>query len=153
MWSSKPSRPINTLAFLVLGLLCAAVPGNAQQVTSTLSGTVADTSSAAIPGVMLYATNVSTQVSTTTTSDQAGRYMFPSLRPGTYTLSAEKSGFQRAIIPGITLTVYQKATVDVVLALGRITQSVEVKGAAPLLSTNSASIGTVIEERRLLTCR
>jgi len=136
--------------FLVLLLLAAAVPGGAQQVTSTLSGTVSDTSGAAVPQVAVTATDVSTQVATRTTSDEAGRYIFPSLPTGTYNLSAEKSGFQRTVLPGITLTVYQKATVDVVLQVGRVTQAVEVKGAAPLLSTSSASIGTVIEEREMV---
>ena len=133
---------------LVLGFVVGS-PCRAQQVTATLSGAVKDTSGAAIPQVALTATNVSTEVATTTASDEAGQYIFPSLPPGTYTLSAEKSGFRTTVIPGIILTVYQKATVDVVLAVGRVTQAVEVKEAAPLLSTTSASIGTVIEEREI----
>ena len=135
---------------LVLLILAAGVPGRAQQVTSTLSGTVSDTSGAAVPQVALTATNVSTQIATRTTSDEAGRYIFPSLPPGNYTLSSEKSGFQTTVLSGITLTVYQKATVDMVLQVGRVAQAVEVKGAAPLLSTTSASIGTVIEERAMV---
>lgn len=135
--------------FFLLVLLAAGAPGRAQQVTSTLSGTVSDASGGAIPHVALTATNVSTEVATSTTSDEAGLYMFPSLSPGTYTLSAEKSGFQTTVISGITLTVYQKATVDVMLVVGRVTQAIQVKGGAPLVSTSSASIGTVIGEREI----
>ena len=136
--------------FLVLMLWVAGVPSGAQQVNSTLSGMVRDASGAAVPQAALIATDLGTQITTRTLSDAAGRYTFPSLPPGTYTLSAEKSGFQTTIIPGITLTVYQKATVDVVLAVGRVTQEVEVKGAAPLISTTSASIGTVVDERAMV---
>ena len=136
--------------FPLLIFLLAGMPTEAKQVTSTLSGIVRDTSGAAVPRAALTALNVSTQVTTGTASDEAGRYILPSLPPGTYTLSAEKSGFPKTVVPGITLTVYQKATVDVVPQVGRVTQSVEVKGAAPLVGTTSASIGTVIEERAML---
>lgn len=148
--STRVGRSLVGSHFLAVLLLAASVQAGAQQVTSTLSGTVKDTSGAAVPQAALTATNAGTQIPTSVISDEAGRYIFPSLAPGSYTLSAEKSGFQKAIIPGITLAVYQRATVDVVLVIGRVTQAVEVKGAAPLLSTNSASIGTVIEEREMV---
>ena len=146
MFSRQPLSRILGLALL----LCWATAAEAQQVTSTLSGTARDTSGAVVPQAALTATNVSTGIATSATSDEAGRYIFPSLPPGTYNLTVQKSGFQTTIIPTITLTVYQKATLDVVLQVGRVTQSVEVKGAAPLLSTTSASIGTVVEERAMV---
>ena len=126
------------------------LPCAAQQVTATLNGTVRDSTGGVIPQTALSATNVATGVVTRTTSDEAGRYAFPLLSPGTYTLSAEKSGFQKEVLSDITLAVYQKATVDVVLGVGRVTEQVEVKAAAPLLNTTSASVGTVVEERAMV---
>jgi len=148
--SDRSLKRLARLQLLLLWLVAVGISVEAQQVTSTLSGTVNDTSGAVIPMAAVTATNVSTAVATKTTSDDAGRYIFPSLPPGTYNLTVQKSGFQTTIIPGITLTVYQKATVDAVLQVGRVTQSVEVAGAAPLVSTTSASIGTVVEERAMV---
>jgi hypothetical protein len=136
-------------AAIIVVLLGAGFPCRAQQVTATLSGTVRDTSGAVIPQAALTATNVATGVAAKTPSDSAGNYIFPLLVPGTYTLSAERSGFGTTVISGITLTVDQKATLDIVLSVGRVTQAVEVKGAAPLLSTTSASIGTVVGEQQI----
>jgi hypothetical protein len=147
--SDRSLKGLARLHLLLLWLLAAGVAGTAQQVTSTLSGTIRDTSGAVIPQAALTATNTSTGIGTRTTSDDAGRYIFPSLPPGTYSLAVQKTGFQTTVIPGVTLTVYQKATVDAALEVGRVTQRVEVAGAAPLLSTTSASIGTVLQERQI----
>ncbi|HMD83111.1 MAG TPA: carboxypeptidase-like regulatory domain-containing protein [Terriglobia bacterium] len=135
-------------AAVIVTLLGADFPCRAQQVTATLSGTVRDTSGAVVPQAALTATNVSTGVAVKTLSDSAGNYIFPSLAPATYTLAAEKSGFSTTVISGISLAVYEKATVDVVLRVGQTVQTVEVKGAAPLVSTTSASVGTLINEQQ-----
>jgi hypothetical protein len=135
-------------AAVIVTLLGANFPCRAQQVTATLSGTVRDTSGAVVPHAALTATNVSTGVAVKTASDSAGNYIFPSLAPATYALSAERSGFSTTVISGITLAVYEKATVDVVLKVGQTLQTVNVKGAAPLVSTTSASVGTLINEQQ-----
>ena len=148
-----PSEVAGRLLHLAAGaammvLLGTVLPCRAQQVTATLSGTVRDTTGAMVPQAALAATNVGTGVAVKTTSDPAGNYIFPSLPPATYTLSAEKGGFNTTVISGITLSVYQKATIDVVLQVGQVLQTVEVKGAAPIVSTTSASVGTLIGEQQ-----
>jgi len=115
-----------------------------QQVNATLGGTVRDASGAVVPQATLTAKNENTGVAVATVSDGLGNYIFPSLAPATYTLAAEKSGFNTTVISGITLGVYQKSTMDVELRVGEVRQRVEVKGGAPLVSTSSASIGTLI---------
>jgi hypothetical protein len=137
-------------SLLVVLAVMVGSESRAQQVTASLSGTVKDTSGAVVPQALLTARNVSTGVASKTISDSAGRYIFPSLAPATYTLLARARGFKTSLISGITLTVYQKATVDVVLRVGGVTQTVQVQGAAPLVSTTSASIGTVIGEREIV---
>lgn len=136
-------------AGIIVILLGANFPSVAQQVTATLSGSVKDSTGAMVPEAALNATNVSTGVAAKTTSDAAGNYIFPSLTAGTYTLSAERAGFSTTVISGITLTVDQKATVNVELSVGRVTQQVEVTGAAPLVSTTTASIGTVVGTQQI----
>ena len=138
------SAPLSVVLLLALGL-----PIMAQQVTARLAGTVTDPSGAVIPRAALSATNASTGVITKTRSDSNGNYEFAQLAPGTYTLSIEKSGFTTTLISGISLNVDQKATLDVVLRLGQVTQSVQVRGAAPLVDTTSASLGTVVGEESI----
>ena len=139
------------LSYLALTLALAyptMCPG--QQVNATLSGTVRDASGAVVPQTTLAVKNISTGGVTTTVSDGSGNYIFPSLPPATYILSAEKSGFNTTEISSITLAVYEKSTIDVVLRVGQVRQTVEVKGASPLVSTTSASVGTLIGERETL---
>jgi len=135
---------------LVVLVVVFGMQGKAQQVTATLSGTVSDPSGALVPDAQLTATNVNTGVAVKTISDPAGNYIFPSLPSGTYSLSAGKSGFKSTVISSLTLEVYQKATINVVLQVGSVAQSVEVKGAAPMVNTTSASIGAVVEERAMV---
>jgi hypothetical protein len=80
-------------------------------------------------------------------TDPTGNYNLPSLHPATYTLTVEKTGFKTSVQTGITLLVDQKATLNVQLTVGEVATSVEVSGAAPLVETTSASVGTVIGER------
>src|SRR5713226_4380838 len=130
-----PPRGLAEVSLIVLVLLASALPCAGQQVNATLTGAVRDASGAVVPEATLTAKNESTGVVATTVSDELGNYIFPSLAPATYTLSAEKSGFNTTVISGITLSVYEKSTMDVVLHVGQIRQTVKVKGGAPLVST------------------
>jgi hypothetical protein len=149
--SSVKGAPVKSLLrLLVAWAFLSGLQGRAQQVTASLSGTVKDTSGALVPQARLTATDVSTGVPFRTISDSSGNYIFPSLAPATYTLSAEKHGFRTTVISGVTLTVYQKATVNITLRVGSVTQEVAVRGAAPLVSTTNASIGTVINQQQIV---
>lgn len=151
-YRTREVRPevLSVIACLIALAFLASPFLNAQQVTASLSGTVRDSSGAVIPQAGLTATNVSTGVPSRTVSDSSGNYIFPSLAPATYTLSAEKQGFRTTVISGITLTVFQKATLNVILQVGTVTQTVQVHGAAPLVSTTNASIGTVVSGQQIV---
>lgn len=138
------------VAAIIVILLGANFPCRAQQVTATLSGTVQDATGAVVPQAAVTATNVNTGVAAKTTSDSTGNYIFPLLAAGSYTLSAERSGFSTTVISGLTLTVDQKATVNIELRVGSVTQAVEVKGSAPLVDTTTAGLGTTISEQPIL---
>jgi hypothetical protein len=135
---------------LALIMLLSAWPGRAQEVTARLAGTVKDPAGAVVPEAVLTITNVSTGVVTRTTSGASGDYVFPALAPGAYALSVEKTGFTTAAISGITLNVDQKATVDVLLQVGQVTQNVNVEATAPLVDSTSASMGTVVDQQPIL---
>ena len=136
-------------ALALLAYLGCAVSCLAQGVNASLGGTVADGTGAVLPQVAVAATNADTKVETKTLSDSAGRYLFPSLPPGTYMLSAQHEGFESKSISGITLDVYQKADVGITLTVGQAQQTVTVEGAAPLVDVSSASIGTVVNEKSI----
>lgn len=131
-------------------LQAALLPCSAQTTGATLSGEVTDPSGASVPGVTVTVTNVDTGISTKTTTNQSGAYTFPSLPAGNYRILAEMATFRTIEISGITLSVYQKATVNITLQLGAVSAKVEVSGAAPLVSTTSASVGTVVDQQQIV---
>ncbi len=131
---------------LLVSLLCA-LPGHAQQTTGSISGTVKDSSGAVVPQASVRATNVNTGAVERTVSDANGVYTFPTLPAGDYTVSVEQTGFTRATLSEITLQVYQKAVVDVVLQVGGTTQSVTVQASTPLVDPSTASLGTAVDKR------
>jgi len=131
-------------------LHAALPPCSAQTTGATLSGEVTDPSGASVPGVTVTVTDVDTGTSTKTTTNQSGAYTFPSLPAGNYRILAEMATFRTIEISGITLSVYQKATVNITLQLGAVSAKVEVSGAAPLVSTTSASVGTVVDQQQIV---
>ncbi len=133
------------LTVLLIGCL-ASLPAIAQT-AATLYGQVTDVSGAAIPAARVKATNVGTGVETNSTSDSSGNYTFPDLAPATYTITVDAVGFKAEILNGTKLDVAQRARLDVHLQVGSVDTQVEVNGAAPLVDTSSASVGTVIGQR------
>src|SRR5712692_9705538 len=82
------------------------------------------------------------------TSDQ-GYFSTPSLPVGEYTITAEMAGFKKEVRRGLTLQVDQKAEVNFTLQIGTVAETVEVSGEAVLLDTSSATVGKVVESRRV----
>ena len=124
-------------------------PSMAAQATYTaeLRGTVTDASGALVPGVTVTATNDETKVSQTRKTDEAGRYLFNALPPASYTIRVEASGFKTLVRPNVVLRVSFQTDLDFSLELGQVTQTVEVMGAAPLVNTVSAALGTEVTNR------
>ncbi len=145
---------IATLATLVcVGILMLAsipAPVVAQMNTGVIQGAITDPSGAAIPGAAVTITNEGTQISQKAVTDSTGNYVVPYLIPGVYQVTAEKEGFKKITQIGITLEVDQKARVDLAMQIGAVTQSVEVTGGAPLVKTESAEQGQVINSTELV---
>ena len=100
---------------LALTLFAIPVPAAAQAVTGTLLGNVTDASGASVPGVSVTATEVATNISRTTVSNEAGAYIFPSLVNGKYTVVAELQGFKRVVHENVKVDVNTTIRVDVAL--------------------------------------
>jgi hypothetical protein len=124
-------------------------PALAQQGRGTILGTVTDPSGAAVTGASILILNTQTNVAARTVSNESGFYSSPPLNVGSYSVSVEKSGFRRALRSGITLLVDQRATVDIALEVGAVTESIEVRAEAVLLDTSSPTLGKVVEGRRI----
>lgn len=121
----------------------------AQETRGTLLGRVTDPAGAVIPGAEVRATNTATGLTVAVRTNDAGNYVIPYLLPGTYTLQAEVTGFKKYVREGIEIRINDTVEVNLELSVGSITESVEVKAETPLLSTAEASLGQVIDQRRI----
>ena len=131
--------------FLVISVfLLLACRLYAQIDTGTIVGTAKDQSGGAIAGAKVSVTNEATNAVQTTTTNPQGAYTVPLLPPGQYGLKVTREGFEQYSRSGITLQVNQTAQVNAALALGSTKQSVNVVAAAPLLDTETASLGQVV---------
>jgi len=132
-------------AFAALFLAASAA---AQVVGASLSGVISDATGAVIPGVQLTLTHLDTNRTFKAESDAVGRYIFLSLPPGRYKISAQSQGFRTAERE-FELIVNQSANLNLEMQVGEVTESVDVTAEAPLVNATDATVGTVIEERAI----
>lgn len=133
------------LRHLTILILPAILFGQGER--ATITGTVTDTSKAAIPAAAVALRNVATNVFTRTVTNSEGLYFINSIPPGTYELTIEKSGFRPARIQNIPLTTGLAASQDVSLEVGAVQQAIEVNAAAVQLESQSSDMNTVITTR------
>jgi hypothetical protein len=123
----------------------------AQGDRGTVTGRVIDPSGGAVAAVKLTLVNNDTQHTLDTLSNEAGNYRFVSLPIGNYTLRAAAPGFQQHQREDVQVQVNQTTTVDIALEVGAVTETVTVEGTvAPLIQTESADVGMVVEAKRFL---
>ena len=138
-----------SLIALVLALVLTSVT-LAQITTGTIVGTVTDQTGARLPGVDILVTNVRTGSKYGIPTDNEGSYRVGSLQPGEYTVQASLPGFKLQTVEGIVLQVNQIARIEIALAVGEVTDEVTVTGGQPIIATDHATIGEVIESKKLL---
>ncbi|MSV30309.1 MAG: carboxypeptidase regulatory-like domain-containing protein [Bryobacterales bacterium] len=139
-------------ALFLLLLLMAGFPPAARlhgQTLGTMAGEVRDSTGAVIPGANVTVRNTETNVARGVSTNEDGIYSVPALNPGMYEIRVEKNGFKSASRGNIELQVQQTARVDFSLDVGQVSETVEVTGAVPLLTTENATVGTVIEKQRI----
>lgn len=130
------------LTLVALGLIIAGAMW-AQTTFGVIRGRVLDPTGAAIPKVTVVVTNTGTNISRTVVTSDTGAYETGYLQPGTYSVTAEASGFRKFVSEGIVLSANAIVLVDANLAVGELTSSVTVEAGAPLISTETATVTDV----------
>ena len=143
--SCRPTLPRWSMLAAVAWLLLLPVAAvHAQVDAGSITGTVKDSTGAVVEGTVITLTNTATNVAAKTTSSASGSYVFNGVKPGTYSILAERQGFERFTSTDIASHVQQNLTIDIPLSTGSVAQEVKVTSAAPLLQAQDASIGQTI---------
>jgi hypothetical protein len=132
--------------FLMLTVACLLpVKALAQgETTSAIVGQVRDTSNAAVPGATVTIANPETGLKRTAKTDDAGRFNFPQLKPGTYSVTVVARGFDPGQNDNVVSGLGQKQTVDFTLKVARSSETVEVSSEAPLINPENANTSTTL---------
>lgn len=134
---------------LFLGLLLLGPTGLFAQTLGSIAGGVRDATGAAVPATTVTVIHTGTNAQRVALTNDAGDYAFPSLAPGVYTVKAEKSGFKTIVQNHVEIQVQQNARIDFELQIGQVAESIEVT-ATSLIVTENATVGTVIENKRIV---
>lgn len=143
------SRRILRTALSLLLLLAAENFVRGQEFRATVTGLVTDPQGAALPGVSVTVTNINTNVSVSTLSNESGNYTVPMLQPGEYRVTAEQPGFEKFTRERIVLRTAERATVNIPLALGEISETINVTGEVSGLDTNESTVAQTMENKRV----
>ncbi len=119
----------------------------AQSPYGTISGIVIDPTGAAVGGAEVLVVNDATRVQYPGRTNDEGIYLIANLPPGSYRLQVSKQGFKTIIKPDITVNVQDALALNFTLPLGAVSEIVTVQGGAPLVNTESAAVGTVIDRQ------
>ncbi len=136
-----------SLCLLLLGSVAGLF---AQSSTGEIAGSVTDGTGASVAEARVSIRNTETGETRQFQTGASGTYLVPQLNPGPYQVTVEHAGFRRFVQSGIILQVGQRAQVDAVLSVGAVSESVEVSAQAPLVDATDASLGQVIENRKIL---
>jgi hypothetical protein len=128
-------------------LLLSAVAACAQTEDARISGRVTDLIGAVIVGAECKITNIETDVSTSSTTNEDGIYVLPDLHPATYRLTIQKEGFRTVIRPNLQLYVQDAVNENFTLALGPASESITVLSDTFGLQTDSAAVSTVVDQQ------
>ncbi len=136
--------------FLTLTLVLASTRLVAQTTTASIVGTVRDASGGVIPNASIKAKAVATNQTREVTTDPDGNYIFINLPIGAYQVTVAATGFRAEVNDGVVLQVAQRARLDVKLQAGSVTESVTVSAEVPIVNTEDAVFGDVIDNKRVV---
>jgi hypothetical protein len=139
------SLGLGLVCLALFALLCTANPARGQDISAAITGTVMDPSGAALAGATVTAKENDRGTIWTAQTNEAGIYSLLRIPIGTYELKAEVKGFKTAVHPPLTLNLNQTARVDFKMAMGQVTETIEVSSEAPLLQADSATVSTIID--------
>ena len=137
------------MKYVVLLFLIAATAFT-QTASTQILGLVTDASGAVVPGAVITSKRVETSDVRTATSNETGNYIFPLVDSGSYEVTCVAPGFKTEVRRNIPLELNQKARIDFQLQVGQQTERVEVSASTPLLKTEDATLGSVVDHRRVV---
>jgi hypothetical protein len=138
------------LGLALLAVLFSAYSAFSQNITGTILGSVTDASGAAVEGASIVIVNQATNSEYKAVSN-VSEYTVPNLPPGTYTVKAELSGFRPSVIKDIILLANRSSRVNIVLSPGAVNQTVEVTAAAPVVNSENATLGNILQSDTITT--
>ena len=139
-----------TFLFLVAVLCTNAAFGQAQSNAADLQGFVRDPSGAVVVGATVSVRNAATNFSRDATTNDDGYYQITNLPPGSYEITVEASGFSKGRIPSVTLTVGQRADLDIPLTVGEVGATVDISAAeVSLIESSSTTVSNTIDQTRI----
>jgi hypothetical protein len=138
------------LAAVAAAAVLLAIPAYGQVATGTILGNVRDSTGAAVPGALVTATNLDTQFSRNTTSDESGQYAIRLLPLGNYKVDVTLDGFKNFSQTGILLEVGRNARVDAMIEPGAIAEVVSVVADSPLVESQTAALSRTVNQNDVL---
>src|SRR5262249_41705067 len=126
-----------------------ASSARSQEARGTILGRVTDAQNAVVPGASIQVTNLATGVAVNLKTNEQGNYEALYLLLGSYRVSAEAQGFKKVVRDGIEVRVNDRLEINLVLEVGAITEVVTVAAETPLLETATATMGSVVDSRRV----
>src|SRR5246127_845640 len=138
-------RKVTQLVLVTLLLFSYGVRQLHAQTTAQITGAITDTQNAAVEGANVAVTSVDTGIAQTTKTNALGVYTVSLLKPGSYRIDINATGFRSLSRTGVTLEVAQTATLNFKLQVGGSVETITVSGDTPLLNVSSDAIGGVVE--------
>ena len=136
--------------FSLIPILCLpTVIGWSQETRGNIAGKVSDPSGASIPGAKVVVTNTAMGIKTSLTTNETGFYQATYLIPGMYRIEVSSEGFRTAVRDDIEVRVADRLEINLMLTIGNSQQSITVNMEEPLMNTESASVGTLVDSRRV----
>jgi hypothetical protein len=146
-------EPLRTFTLVGVHLIFLSIcpPSKGQETNSAgIVGRVTDATQAGIPGAAVLVMNTGTNAQRTTMTNEVGEFSVPNLAPATYQIKVEKQGFQSAIVEPFELRIGEIARRSLTLTVGGVSESVVVQSEAPLMQTDTGTVGQVIDQKKML---
>jgi hypothetical protein len=143
-------RAVNTTTALIFAVFAAHTPASGQgETTSAIVGSVVDPAGAAIAGAKVTVTSTDNGLKRSVNTDDSGRFNFPQLKPGRYSVKAEADRFEAREHNSVAAGLGQKQTVEFALNIAASNQTVTVTEAAPLINAQNPNTSATLDARAL----